>query len=561
MENNNIDTQAVTEILNELQSKVSILSQKISSLKASSSGIRNCAEKLNSYNGKRITGSSTTFTKQIPSSYDIGLYKTWKVANITGVDEILSALDTIDKRVQEFEDALSQVSSFIQETGTTNEYMAYEIAAIGGLISINPDEDMLRDSGLTTKSAEDEYSVLNGNYTGISDENIQWWTDNPIKFVPVTNGTGQLVYRIDQQDESGKWIPMKFTDVTTAYRYLTLAKAKQNDEMRKDVSTDEAREYQKKLRNFGKGLIGASLMLDKFSLEDKSLKSSIETDYNAASSILEAKTEFANDWENATYRYLDNNTFMTVTNGKVGNDSVQITHYRLAHPEKQVKVVQANGEEYKGGVETATHAYNRLKSEGKKPIGVINASNFNQSEGSEWYGTQDFEGANKIAIVHNKLVDTKSGNGTLDTPSSALAGGAEIAVGKNGRFSRIASGTSAQQLIDQGVQDTISIHETPLVMTDSNGNGYVSATVDDASDSAYYTRNVVGQTASGDIYIVTGMTDKRKVAEYMLNELGCNFATSMDQGGSVSNVINGEEIYNQSEGERAVGDFIVIYGD
>ena len=110
MENNNIDTQAVTEILNELQNKVSILSQKISSLKASSSGIRNCAEKLNSYNGKRITGSSTTFTKQIPSSYDIGLYKTWKVANITGIDEILSALDTIDKRIQEFEDALIQVS-------------------------------------------------------------------------------------------------------------------------------------------------------------------------------------------------------------------------------------------------------------------------------------------------------------------------------------------------------------------------------------------------------------------------------------------------------------------
>ena len=245
MSNSNIDTQKVTEILNELQNKASVLSQKISSLKASSSGIRNCADKLNSYNGKRITGSSTTFTKQIPSSYDVGLYKTWKVANITGVDEILSALDTIDKRVQEFEDALSQVSSFIQETGTTNEYMACEIAAIGGLISINPDEDILRDSGLTTKSAEDEYSVLSGIYTGISDENIQWWTDNPIKFVQVTTEDGQIAYRIDQQDESGNWIPMKFTDAATAYSYLNLAKAKQKDEMRKDVSTDEARERQK----------------------------------------------------------------------------------------------------------------------------------------------------------------------------------------------------------------------------------------------------------------------------------------------------------------------------
>ncbi len=245
MSNSNIDTQKVTEILNELQNKASVLSQKISSLKASSSGIRNCANKLNSYNGKRITGSSTTFTKQIPSSYDVGLYKTWKIANITGVNEILSALDTIDKRVQEFEDALAQVSSFVQETSTINECMACEIATIGGLISINPDEDMLRDSGLTTKSAEDEYSALSGNYTGISDENIQWWTDNPIKFVQVTTEDRQIVYRIDQQDESGNWIPMKFTDAATAYSYLNLAKAKQKDEMRKDVSTDEARERQK----------------------------------------------------------------------------------------------------------------------------------------------------------------------------------------------------------------------------------------------------------------------------------------------------------------------------
>ena len=67
MSNSNIDTQKVTEILNELQNKASVLSQKISSLKASSSGIRNCANKLNSYNGKRITGSSTTITKQMPS--------------------------------------------------------------------------------------------------------------------------------------------------------------------------------------------------------------------------------------------------------------------------------------------------------------------------------------------------------------------------------------------------------------------------------------------------------------------------------------------------------------
>ena len=98
-------------------------------------------------------------------------------------------------------------------------------------------------------------------------------------------------------------------------------------------------------------------------------------------------------------------------------------------------------------------------------------------------------------------------------------------------------------------------------MTGSDGKGYVSPTVDSPSKSAFYDRNVIGQTSNGDIYVVTGATDKRKVAEYMVDELGCNFATSMDQGGSVSNVVNGTEIYNHSDGERAVGDFLVIYGD
>ena len=285
------------------------------------------------------------------------------------------------------------------------------------------------------------------------------------------------------------------------------------------------------------------------------------TSLTAGSFGYNAKQKYSSELSKSKYSYIDNNTYMSVTDGKVGNSSVQITHYSFGNKSNQVKIEQANGSSYKGGVETATHAYNRLKSEGKNPIAVINASNFNQSEGSEWYGTQDFEGANKIAIVRGKLVDTKSGNGTLSNPSSAIAGGAEIAIDKDGNFSRIASGTSAQQLIDQGVQDTISIHETPLVMTGSDGKGYVSPTVDSPSKSAFYDRNVIGQTSNGDIYVVTGATDKRKVAEYMVDELGCNFATSMDQGGSVSNVVNGTEIYNHSDGERAVGDFLVIYGD
>ena len=277
----------------------------------------------------------------------------------------------------------------------------------------------------------------------------------------------------------------------------------------------------------------------------------------------EITKKYATELNDSEKSYVDDNSYMSVTKRMVGKDQVLVTHYAFSDNKDHIKIVQANGDEYKGGTETATHAYERLKKEGLNVIGIINGSNFNQNSGSEWEGTQDLESnhdgnANRLSIVNNQLVDRQSGNGNISDPTSVLAGGAEVCYG-NGKFFRATPGTSANELIEQGVQDTLAIHETPLVITDSNGNGVVSSTVDDPSSSAYYVRNVLGQDANGEIYVVTGKTNKREVAEYMVNELGCVWASSMDQGGSVSNVVLGEEMQNQGTGERAVGDFICFY--
>ena len=45
----------------------------------------------------------------------------------------------------------------------------------------------------------------------------------------------------------------------------------------------------------------------------------------------------------------------------------------MNNPGSQVKIEQANGS-YKNGAETVSEAYDRLTSEGKKPVLIINGS-------------------------------------------------------------------------------------------------------------------------------------------------------------------------------------------
>ena len=598
MEANSVSTTQVTKLLQEFEGEVKSCINDTERMIADCENIISAYSSFMECNGAHVSGYpkdnqlmadgifEKTCTIDRTFSTSVSIDAASVASNIKNYLE--TALEEMDKLVNQITDGYSIMDSIYKYTQEVENGLSLSYEEYCNLFDDNLSNHLWESED---RVGDDSQKMI------VSDKNKQWWTDDNLLFEYNPNGNGYDAWIVYQMVD-GKKVAMGWTDTQTAAKYSNDALKRFYQQNYKNVHSvvspltgvgtilgtvasksttlstsiplsdsylSENLSDNKifKSENFKGAALEKNITHGRLKEESGATKTiaTKSTSLTAGSFGYNAKQKYASELAKSKYSYVDNNTYMSVTDGKVGDSNVQITHLVLGDKANQVKIEQANGTSYKGGVETPTHAYNRLKSEGKHPIVIIDASNFNQSKGSEWYGTQDFEGANKIAIVHGKLVDTKSGNGTLNNPSSALAGGAEIAIDKDGNFSRVASGTSAQQLIDQGVQDTISIHETPLVMTGSDGKGYVSPTVDSPSESAFYDRNVIGQTPNGEIYVVTGATDKRKVAEYMIDELGCNFATSMDQGESVANIVDGKNIYPQSSGERAIGDFVVFYAD
>lgn len=69
--------------------------------------------------------------------------------------------------------------------------------------------------------AANAYDAASGNWLNISDKNVQYWTDNPLRF---TKNEQTGAYLIEQQDENGNWTAMGYTDETTVYNYLNKIK-------------------------------------------------------------------------------------------------------------------------------------------------------------------------------------------------------------------------------------------------------------------------------------------------------------------------------------------------
>lgn len=91
----------------------------------------------------------------------------------------------------------------------------------------NNDSDKTRDilkeafynSNLAQNMAFDEYSADDKIFSGIREENYDYWTDEPLTFVKDPNGLGTDAYLIKQADENGNLVGMGFTDEETMNNY------------------------------------------------------------------------------------------------------------------------------------------------------------------------------------------------------------------------------------------------------------------------------------------------------------------------------------------------------
>lgn len=282
--------------------------------------------------------------------------------------------------------------------------------------------------------------------------------------------------------------------------------------------------YQKGDKKASEHITNTSTNVKNQSTSNKNINTSSVKD---GTNVANALKKYGSELDNADYATVSENLFTTTTTEYINGQPVKVTHVVINNG-SQINGAPANGS-YGNGLETSSNAANRLNSSI-----LINGSHFNYSNGSE-----DLKGGNNVVIVNGKI------------KHDGTTGGQELLLDSNGNIYN-AQGKSAQELVDNGVKYTFSCHSTQVI---ENGN-----TSPSYREGNLYKRNVIGQVAPGEYYIITDTTYNNKLsdtAEYLKGK-GCNNAYSLDQGGSVSLVRDDTLINNPSDknGERAVGDFL-----
>lgn len=244
------------------------------------------------------------------------------------------------------------------------------------------------------------------------------------------------------------------------------------------------------------------------------------------STIGKAVEKYQDEIKDAFKVKIDEKEMITIQEIDVNGEPCFLTHIVISDP-SIIKGEPANGE-YASGVEKTSSAAKR-----KNATLMINGSNFLYGSGA-----QDLRNTNRLAIVNGQIVHDGSSLGM------------EICLDKNGRLFTPSPGTTASDLINQGVVYTFASLDSRLI---NNGEkDYISQPDNDEP----YNSTVIGMTQPGEYYILTGETTNAGAREFLYDK-GCTYAKSMDQGGSVSLVFKGELVNEPSEiKEREVGDFL-----
>lgn len=246
----------------------------------------------------------------------------------------------------------------------------------------------------------------------------------------------------------------------------------------------------------------------------------------SGSNVAKALAKYGSELDNATYAKVNGNIFMTITPTTVNGKKCYVSHVVVNNP-NQIFGEPANGS-YASGLETASSAAKRTGASL-----VINGSHFLYSNGAE----DNTVGTNNIVIAQG------------DIKANGYAQNMEICLDKNGRL--FTSNKSAEELKNEGVVYTFASHGAPMIE-----NGSISPVC--SQETRIYNRTVIGMIEPCDYLVVTDIDTQSQTAtaNYMLSR-GCTFAKSLDQGGSVSLVYDGNLVNTPRDGsERAVGDFI-----
>ena len=163
--------------------------------------------------------------KKISDFFKITIKNNWKTWKITNINASTTEITQITSGTTALADVIAGLDLKSLHADAAIAIMeAYNVgidAILAAGIELPQDflEKTFAATNLSEKIAWDEYAADRGEWVGISDRNIEFWTDNPIIFERDPNNLGTNAWLVRQQDENGDWVGMGFTDEETALAY------------------------------------------------------------------------------------------------------------------------------------------------------------------------------------------------------------------------------------------------------------------------------------------------------------------------------------------------------
>lgn len=258
--------------------------------------------------------------------------------------------------------------------------------------------------------------------------------------------------------------------------------------------------------------------------------------------VKKAPSTYNYEFKNAVIRYISNSIY--VVSREIMSD--RGTPYFLTH------IVIADGSQIRGVMSHDSFGGTREKptevAERTGAIVTINGSFFSYAENNE-------PTSSDIYIKEGKVVKVTSSEKTVGD-------GNELCIKKDGTLFSPPTGLTAGALLSMGVVDTFASPHHLLIQDGKK----IDLNIDE--DKRCYPRCIIGMVKPLEYYILnaTGSSYANGLTldecQDILYKNGCTYAKALDEGGSAALVINEDLVTtpsNNSEGERAVADFISFY--
>lgn len=254
----------------------------------------------------------------------------------------------------------------------------------------------------------------------------------------------------------------------------------------------------------------------------------------AGGRISNAKTQYKDELDHSVYNSVTDRLFMTVTKETGANGgNYYLTHIILSDP-SQLKIGTANN---------MIGSYVTLSQEASSVGWTLGMTAGTSSENSNFGYGKNAAGSVQGCIIRGSK-----------TVVSGTTTGNEVCLTSGGALFSPPAGISADQLLAQGVTDTV---ESVMPLLIQNGTDYEEGSTDYGSSLPAC---AVGMVSPGEYYFLTSDTSGMGCREMqsILAGRGCTFARAMGSGTSVGLYYRTTPILESTE---ATQDFIYVTGE